>query len=336
MKHCWLLALLLCARALATTPVEDMTAAAQNLLAALNDEQRGKAVFELKDDERLNWHFIPKERKGLTLKEMSSAQRHLAYGLLSAGLSHRGYLKATTIMSLEQILQEMEGAGRKFPRDPELYHVSIFGKPSATGTWGWRVEGHHLSVNFTIVDGQVGAATPSFMGTNPAEVRQGSRAGLRVLGVEEDLARELVKSLSTEDRKNALIDVKAPDDIITAASRKAEIKDPKGLPLSKLSAKQREIAMKVIREYVGRVRPELASADLAKIEKADTGKILFAWAGGLEKGEKHYYRLHGPTFLLEYDNTQNDANHVHAVWRDLQNDFGLDLLGEHYEKSHTK
>lgn len=312
-----------------------MAAAAKNLLAALDDGQRSKAVFAWNVEERENWAFIPKERKGLTLGEMNSAQKQLAQALLSTGLSHRGYVKANTIISLEQILQELEGPGRRFPRDPGLYHVSIFGEPSEQGTWGWRFEGHHLSLNFTLVDGQVAASTPSFMGTNPAEVRKGPRAGLRVLAQEEDLARELVKSLSDAQKKVAIVETNAPDDILTAATRVAVMKQTNGIPFSKLTRAQRAIGERLLREYVERVRPEVAAQDLAKIRKAGMGKIRFAWAGGLEKGQRHYYRLHGPTFVMEYDNTQNDANHIHAVWRDFENDFGRDVLAEHLKHDHS-
>jgi hypothetical protein len=328
--------LLLATRLVAAEAVTDMTDAAQRFLAALGDDQRAKARFEWTDDERQNWHFVPQARKGIPLKDLGSAQQHLALGLLSSGLSHRGYLKATTIMSLEQILQDSEGPNRRFPRDPDLYHVSIFGTPDAKGTWGWRFEGHHLSVNFTVVNGKVAAGTPSFLGTNPAEVRTGPRAGLRTLGVEEDLARELVQGLSPAHLKLALLDVKAPDDILTLATRKADIGEAKGVTLGSLPTAQRELAVRLIREFVGRERSELAQADMARIEAAGVKKIRFAWAGGLKRGEKHYFRIHGPTFLLEWDNTQNDGNHVHAVWRDFANDFGLDALAEHLRKSHGK
>lgn len=335
MKLTLIAALFLSLRAFAAAP-EEMAAAAKSLLAALNDDQRAKAAFAFDADERENWHFIPKERKGLTLKEMIPAQRHLAYALLNTGLSQRGFGQATTIMSLEQILQNMEGPTRKFPRDPELYHVSIFGTPDEKGTWGWRVEGHHLSVNFTIVDGKVAAGTPSFMGTNPAEVRTGPRAGLRVLGAEEELGRDLVKSLNEAQRKVAVIDTKAPDDILTLATRKADLGKPVGLPLGELNADQHALAVKLIRAYVDRLRWEVASADFAKIEAAGLDNIRFAWMGGFDRGQRHYYRVHGPTFVLEYDNTQNDANHVHAVWRDFAGDFGRDLLAEHLKSDHAK
>jgi hypothetical protein len=317
-------------------PVHDMAGAAKNFLAALNDAQRAKAEFPFESEERENWHFIPKERNGVTLKELEPAQRALAYGLLSSALSHQAFLKSTTIITLERILQDIEGPKRTFPRDPELYHVSIFGAPDAKGTWGWRFEGHHLSFNITIVKGELVSGSPSFFGTNPAEVRTGPRAGLRVLAAEEDLGRELVRSLDEKQRAVAIVDTQAPADILTTNKRVAELGEAKGLPLGKMTKAQQATAQKLLNEYAGRLRNELAAADLKQIERAGWDKIVFAWAGGVTKGEKHYYRLHGPTFLLEYDNTQNDGNHVHAVWRELQGDFGRDLLAEHLKASHAK
>jgi hypothetical protein len=320
---------------LAHDPVEEMAEAADHFLAALTPDQKAKATFELKSDERVNWHFIPKPRKGLPIKEMNSAQRSLALGLLNSGLSHRGYLKASTIMSLEEILKDME-QGKGPTRDPELYFFSIFGTPDPKGTWGWRVEGHHLSVNFTIADGKAVAVTPSFLGTNPAEVRSGPRKGLRVLGTEEDLARKLVLSLNDDQKKIALYTNTAPSDIITGADRKAHVLDPKGITMKQLNEDQQKMLKAVINEYIHRARKEFADKELKKIKAADSEKIYFAWAGSTERGQPHYYRVQGPSFLLEYDNTQNNANHVHAVWRDLENDFGDDILRKHYDESHSK
>jgi hypothetical protein len=330
----FLATLLVVCRAFAGDPALDMSDAATRFLAALTPEQREKTVFPWSSDERFNWHFVPKERKGVTLRELGVAQQHLAQGLLGSALSQRGYLKATTIMSLEQVLQDMEGPGRTFPRDPGLYHVSIFGTPGPKGTWGWRFEGHHLSFNFTVVEGRVAAGTPSFLGTNPAEIRTGPRAGLRTLAAEEDLARELIDGLPASLREKAIIDSKAPDDILTLATRKADIGQAKGLAVGEMPAAQRDAAIRLIREYLGRVRGEMADADFARIEKAGLDRIKFAWAGSTTRGERHYYRMHGPTFLLEYDNTQNNANHVHATLRDFENDFGLDVLAEHLRRDH--
>lgn len=314
-------------------PAAEMASAARHWLASLTPEQQATASFDLKSEERFNWHFIPRARKGLALKDMTSAQRHLAHALLSSGLSHAGYAKATGIMSLEQILNDIEqGKGPK--RDPELYFVSIFGKPGAHEPWAWRFEGHHLAFNFTIPDGQHVAVTPSFLGTNPGEVREGPRKGLRVLAHEEDLARALVRSLNDDQRHAAIYTNTAPADIITAADRKARLLKPDGLAANKLNKEQSELLWHLVREYVYRHRAELAEGDLKKIQAAGLDKIFFAWAGSTEPGKGHYYRIQGPTFLMEYDNTQNNANHIHAVWRDLNNDFGEDLLKQHYQEHH--
>ncbi|OYW73149.1 MAG: hypothetical protein B7Z37_22610 [Verrucomicrobia bacterium 12-59-8] len=315
-----------------------MAAIAKVFLAALTPEQKAKACSEFAADERENWHFIPRERKGLPLKEMTPQQRLLAHALLNTGLSFRGSAKAVTIMSLEEVLYQIEGADEskraavREKRDPEKYFVSIFGEPADTGAWGWRVEGHHLSLNFTLKDGQMIRATPSFMGTNPGEIRQGPLTGLRVLGVEEELGRELVKSLTPEQFKTAFVATEAPKEMITAAEHKVSPLAPAGLADSELNEKQKDMLTRIIAEYIDRMRPEIAEA--ARAEFKAGGPIYFAWAGGKERGEPHYYRVQGKSFLLEYDNTQNDANHVHSVWRSFDGDFGHDLLGEHVKQAH--
>lgn len=316
----------------AGTAANEMAGAATSFLNALDESQRSRANFGFGDAERQNWHFIPRERRGLAYKDMTPAQRHLATALLGSGLSQRGFVKATTIMSLEQILLELEkGSGPK--RDPENYYWSIFGTPSNTSPWGWRVEGHHLSINFTIAKGEFVATTPIMFGTNPGEVREGPRKGQRVLAAEEDLGRELVRSLDAKQHPVAVIAAEAPKDIVTAAERKVSPLSPTGLAASKLNRAQRQVLHRLIEEYVRRVRPDVADLDLAKIEKAGFGNVHFAWAGPETPGQGHYYRVQGPTFLLEYDNTQNNANHVHSVWRDFHGDFGEDLLAEHYLQS---
>src|SRR5437867_3416309 len=228
---------------------DEMATAANNFLATLTTEQAAKASYSLNDNERFNWHFIPRERKGLPLKQMAPEQKHLAHALLSTALSHRGYLKASTIMSLEQVLRDLE-QGKGPARDPELYFVTIFGKPDAKDTWGWRVEGHHLSLNFMLAEGREISVTPSFLGSNPGEVRAGPRNGLRVLGAEEDLARQLVKSLNDEQKKAAIYTNSAPREIITGNDRKAKALMPMGIPAAKLNKAQSGLLWQIIREYV--------------------------------------------------------------------------------------
>jgi hypothetical protein len=317
----------------AHSPAEEMADAANRFLAALSPEQKQKANYKLTDEERLNWHFVPKIRNGLPLKEMAQWQRPLAHALLGSGLSQQGILKAETIMSLEEVLRELESKNPRMVRDAEMYYVTIFGVPGAGEPWGWRLEGHHISLNFSVTPSGGVSASPSFLGSNPGEVRDGPRKGLRVLGAEEDLGRKLVKSFNAEQRAKVIFTKEAPSEVITGNKREVTPLEAVGITAATMDAAQKEMLMDVVREYINRERPELAKEDLAKIEKAGVDKISFAWAGGIEPREPHYYRVQGPTFLLEYDNTQNDANHVHAVWRDFKNDFGADLLREHYQKN---
>ncbi len=307
-----------------------MATAAGRFLDGLSSEQRQRASFAFASDERLRWHYIPPEtfpRKGVTIKEMTEAQRALAHDLLKAGLSQRGYLTATAIMNLEAILKAIENG--RLARDPEQYYVAVFGTPSARGPWGWRVDGHHVALNFTIVDGTAVASSPTFFGSNPAEVRSGPKAGLRILGAEEDAARALLQALDASQRATAVIAGVAPNEIVTSNSVKIDPLSPVGIRAAALSAAQRDLLMKLIDTYTSLMADDIAAERMAQLRKAGLDDIAFAWAGEAERGKKHYYRVQGPTFLVEYDNTQNDANHIHSVWRDFDGDFGRDLLREH-------
>jgi hypothetical protein len=309
-----------------------MSDAAKAFLSSLNPEQRAQATYPFTDDERFDWHFIPKPRKGLPLRDMTAEQKQLAHALLAAGLSQRGYIKASTIMSLDQVLKNMEN-GKGPQRDPEGYFFTVFGDPSETGTWGYRVEGHHVAQNFTIVNGKVQGA-PSFFGSNPEEVKEGPRKGVRILAREDDLARTLAQSLTPEQQKTGIINKEAPKDILTMASRKAALTgQPSGISASKLNAQQREMLQNLLDEYCNNMPEQIAQTREEQIKKAG-GNLFFAWAGGLERGTGHYYRIQSPTFLIELDDTQDHANHIHSVWRDFEGDFGLDLLKEHYQTSH--
>jgi hypothetical protein len=323
------------------TTISVMTQSATAFLNSLSAEQKAKARLAFEGEERLFWHYIPtddipnrykKPRMGLILADMESHQRHLATSLLAAGLSQSGFIKATQIMSLEDVLRIME-KDTKGRRNPYKYHFSIFGDPSDSGTWGYRIEGHHVSIHFTVHNGKL-SGTPTFFGANPHEIRQGDRTGLRVLGAEEDLGRELVKALNDGQRKTAIVAAEAYKDILTEASRKASLSgQPDGLSAAKMTAAQRNLLQQLIAEYVSNVADPVAAARAAKVKKAGNN-LHFAWAGGIEKGQPHYYRVAGPDFLIEYDNTQNGANHSHTVWREYEGDFGLDLLAEHYKASH--
>jgi hypothetical protein len=264
----------------------------------------------------------------VVLKELTPEGKKAALGLLQSSLSEAGFTRAKTIMNeVESALREMEGNPG---RDSELYYVAFFGKPSATGNWGWKFEGHHLSFNFTYREGKVVSTTPQFIGSNPAEIREGPHKGLRVLAKEEDLARELAKSLSSSQLKEALLDDRAPADILTGGQRKAAILEDKGLAFGTMSEKQRSLLKDLVGVLANVQKPVQARARMSKIEKAGWERVKFAWMGGLEPGEGHYYRIQGSTFLIEYDNTQNGANHIHTVWRDFEGDFGGDVLAEHY------
>ena len=312
-----------------------MASAANEFLASLMPEQRAQAALAFQSDEREKWHFIPTEmfsRNGLTIRAMTDAQRAHAHDLLSAGLSQRGYLTATTIMDLETVLRALEQGGR-FDRSPELYFFSIFGTPSPEGAWGWRVEGHHLSLHFTIVDGEAVASSPSFFGANPAQVRTGPKAGLRALREREDAARALVMALNPSQHAAAVIIDVAPDDILTEAELAVDPLSPVGVKAAALNPNQRELLMSVIDAYTSVMAADIAAARFASIHDAGLEEIGFAWAGPMEPGEQHYYRVQGPTFLIEYDNTQGDGNHIHSVWRDFTGDFGRDLLREHLQAS---
>lgn len=328
--------------ACAHDPAAEMATAAERFLQALDAQQREKAVFELSADERQNWHFVPDRairpggtRRGLTLKQMSAHQRALAHSLVAAGLSHKGYLTAMTITSLEQVLHDLENQSPM--RDPELYYLTIFGEPGPENSWGWRFEGHHLSVNVTIVEGRLFSVTPTFFGSNPAVVKQGPRRGLWTLADEEQLGRRLVRSLSAEQRQAAILTDEAPRDIITGDQRAVDrgvFTPPKGIAADDLTAEQRQVLRQLVRAYAEKFRPEIVDQVAERSGLFDMSEMHFAWAGGLEPGEGHYYRVQAPKFLIEYDNTQNNANHVHAVWRDFDGDFGVDLLRQHYQEEH--
>ena len=307
-----------------------MANAASKFLESLTPEQRQRTTFTFDSEERLRWNFIPDEtfpRQGITFKTMTEAQRKLAHELMKTGLSERGYQTYTSIIQLETILKGLEDG--RLVRDPENYHFSIFGTPSPKNTWGWRVEGHHVSLRFNIVNGTAIASTPSFAGSNPAEVKQGPEKGKRVLAGLEDPARTLVMALDATQRTTGIINNVAPNEIVTTNKLDISPLNPVGIKASALTTAQRDLLMKVLDAYAGLMAPEIASDRLARIKTAGIENVTFAWAGPVERGQKHYYRVQGPTFLIEFDNTQNDGNHIHSVWRDFNGDFGRDLLREH-------
>lgn len=311
-----------------------MLQAARAYIAALSATQREEACFAFDDAERFTWHFTPIPRRGLPFRDMLPVQQKLAYALVSSGYSQLGAIKALQIMSLDQVLHEFETV-RRFVRDPDLYFVTIFGEPAPDRSWGWRLEGHHVSLSVTLVDGQQITTTPCFLGANPAEVRNGPRIGLRVLADEEDIAREILHSLSVGQRDHAIIDLSAPDDILSYNHRRAEPLGESGIAAADLDIGQRGRLMELLEVYASAMPEEVAAARMKKVRAGRNEELRFAWAGGMDRGERHYYRIQSPAILVEYDNTQDQANHIHSVWRDFDGDWGMDLLGKHLAEAHA-
>jgi len=307
--------------------VDRLKEAVLALRVAVEDE---RLVLPFDEEERRNWMYWPAPRQGVPFSDMTSDQQQLAFGVVAAVLSLPAYAKVTTIIGLEEVLREMElgGRGRRrpdgLPRDPSKYYTTLFGGAGGDGPWGWRFEGHHVSVHVTVVDGEV-ASTPLFFGANPAQVNHGDRVVLRPLAEEEDTARALLEALPAEQRRRAFVDDRAPDDILTFNSPRVAIDFEGGVAVSDIAGEARAIADALIDLHVDRVQLPVP---------ADTSDLHFAWAGSPERGHHHYYRLAAPRFLVEYDNTQNDANHAHSVWRDPGNDFGDDLLRRHLAEDH--
>ena len=314
--------------------VAQMVDGADQFLMSLSDEERARATFGFESDERVRFHFVPPEtfeRHGLPLKEMSSEQRERAHDLLRTGLSQSGYMTATEIIEIEGILQAMEAmeGGGQFSRDPELYFVSVFGTPSTDGTWAWRFEGHHLSLHFTIVDGGITVSAPTFWAASPAEVMEGPRMGLRALGSLEDAGRALLASLDPAQRDVAIIDEVAPTNIVTGVELAPDPLSPVGIVASELTPAQRDLLMEVIEFFTSVMADDIAALRRAEIEEDGIDDIAFAWAGGTSYGDVSYFRVQGPSFLIEFDHTQRDPNHIHTGWRDFDGDFGRDVLREH-------
>lgn len=309
---------------------QDIVDATSSFMASLSASQRQKATYDFDDEERLNWHFIPRDRNGVVLKELNAQQLTAARTLLQSLFSARGFEKTENIRELESVLAAIEVNGR-FVRDPDDYYITVFGAPSMNTSWAVRYEGHHLAFNWTFVGGNGIASSPQFFGTNPAEVRSGPKQGTRVLAAEEDMARALVKSLNRSQAAAAILDGEAPRDIFTSADKKITALDDVGVSYAALDSSQQQMLMGLIEEVASAQPAAVAVARLRTIREEGLENIKFAWIGSLERGDGHYYRVQGPGFLIEYDNTQNDANHVHLVWRDFEGDFGRDLIRMHYD-----
>jgi Protein of unknown function (DUF3500) len=316
------------------TPWVAMAHAVGTFVAALETDTRQRAMVPFNDPERFNWHYVPRRRSGLPLKAMTEAERAAAHQLLRVALSAEGYRKAVDIMRLEDVLRHTEWLG--LSRDPDHYAFSIFSLPQRMFPLDWRVEGHHLSLNDTLATDHAGAVTPAFMGANPAEVRTGALKGLRVLGREQDVAFELWHSLDAAQRQRTRIATASLGDIVSGPGRADRLRTPQGLPVAAMHAAQRNRLWRLLEAYLHTMRPDIAELYVRGIREAGMNQRHFAWAGGLQPGHAHDYRVHGPTVLIEDDNTQHDANRIHTVWHDLRNDFGLDLLHAHYESGRVR
>lgn len=315
------------------TAARTMSQYAQELIRISDEGQRAALVLEYDDPQRVDWHFIPKPtRKGLMIKNMNEAQRTAALRLLNASLSDVGYDKATKIMLLEGVLRQLEGPGSEQRRDPEKYYVTLFGDPAGDDAWGFSFEGHHMSLNFVVEGDTVVDSTPQFYGANPAtvmsEVEGPLEKGMRVLKAEEDVAFDLLESLGDEARGVAIIAEEAPAEIRAAGEPQPPSEQPVGLSYADMSGASRRVLQRLVGAYLENVPESVRQQRRSAIEEAGWDNVHFAWAGAQKTGIGHYYRVQGPSFLIEFVNTQpdpagNPANHIHCVWRDMNGDFNL-------------
>jgi len=313
--------------------LDEMATTARVFLASLDAEQRSKAQIPFNDDERLAYKTAPFPSEGVTYGALRDQQKILLHALLGASLSAEGYHKASSIMALEGYLVDLETERGRVNRlhGIDKYTVTVFGAPSETGTWAWRLQGHHLSLNFTIVNGALYVHAPAFLGAEPHRVTDGPRAGWHILGREELLGRELMRSLDGQQRAQATIAEEMPRDMFTGSKREAALDGaPEGISWGELDDAQRETLRSLVLTYVGNVPRDLAHTRLDTIESGGWDAIHFAWIGGIEPPAKNYYRVQGPEFIIEYCAVALGPNHIHTVWRDIDGDFGRDILAEHY------
>ena len=319
----------------AVTPevAADMARAGAAWLTTLDERQRREGQLQWTNPDRENWHYVPRNRPGIALRAMNERQVAATWDMLGSLLSARGLEQVRGQLTIERILGELTGS-RGF-RDPGNYALVMFGDPSGSAPWAWRFEGHHLSISVLVAPGHGVGLTPTFFGANPALVPQGhAHAGFRLLGAEEDQAFELMRSLEGRVRAEAIIADRSLGDIVSGPGRELSLQRREGVALTKLNEAQRGGVLRILELYANTMRPEIASAALARVHEAGLDAVQFAWAGSPARGRPHYFRIHGPTALIEYDNTQDGANHVHSVWIDPLRVFGRDLLKAHYHGQH--
>ncbi|HEV3250128.1 MAG TPA: DUF3500 domain-containing protein [Puia sp.] len=323
---------------LSSVKAQELVPAAAKFISMLDSNQQVRALYPFDTDERFTYHYFPvNNRKGIAMDELNDLQKQAALDLIKTCLSEQTIKKMYRIIQLEVILKALE---KRKPddhyRDPGKYYFTLFGVPAINSIWGWRLEGHHVYFSFSANNKILVSGTPGFLGANPAVVQEGSQKGQEVLMEEREMGFALLNKLSSEELKKAIIDSIVPGDIMTATNRKAMILHPTGLPYSEMTGSQQGQLLELIRLYVYRFTKLFADTMLKEIQEAGLNNLSFAWAGNREPGigRPHYYRIQGPTIIIEYDNTQNNANHVHTVVRDLKHDFGGDLLLEHYRSGH--
>ncbi|MGZ3854420.1 MAG: DUF3500 domain-containing protein [Flavisolibacter sp.] len=306
---------------------------ALSCINSLDSSQKIKSVFSFDEMSRYDWHYLPATmvaRQGACLKDMNSTQKNNVYALLKEFLSDRGYSRTQEIMNNEFYLKEVEPTNVN--RIPENYYVAFYGNPARDSVWGWKFSGHHVALNFTIVDNQL-AFAPFFFGIYPAEIKSGTNKGRRIIKEEEDIGFQLINMLTADQKAKAIFQLKAFTDIVTTNSARVGSLDAVGMLARDMMLEQKAVLNKLIVAYLSSMPTEIANTRMKRIVSEDFNGIRFGWAGGLETGLPHYYRIQGKTFLVEFDNTQNNANHIHSVWRDFNGDFGIDLLKEHYQNS---
>jgi hypothetical protein len=300
---------------------------ASRLLTLFDDGQRKQVLIAFDSANRTDWHYIPRSRSGLSLGEMKPAQADAARALFATVLNEQGLKLLDGVRLLEGVLREQQGSWR----DPGRYYLSVFGTPGRF-PWGWRFEGHHLSLNVALPAAGHVAVTPFFVGAHPATVRDGADKGFRLLGASEDLARQIMTGLPEPQRRIALIANRSFGEIVASPQREQDLGQPRGLELSAMSGASRQLVEALMDRFLGTLTPDLMAAQKRRVMDQGLDRFRFAWAGSVQPGEAYYFRVHGPATLIEYDNTQNSANHIHSVWRDLAADFGQDALAEHYRR----